>query len=211
MRKIRGVESLVAISVIGISTLSFVAPAYADDIDDSSTIGEADEGIDGGVTDLPGAATPTLPPGMSHPGAEHCDPGWVFVPETNYGRKQHVVGPTLQNDNDTSKTAKSTFTSEATATVGISVSGSAEVSGGVFIAAVKSTYAITLSTSLTAKIGNNISVNTGPHSTTYATYGVWRQKVKGHNYYFYSNCAKGQSTHPTVYGPRTVGWRIWEK
>lgn len=201
----RRLVSAAAVAMIGLTGVWVAAPAHADD--PISITGPSDGGVGPGSTNLP----PLPPPKDSviRPAAPACDPGWIFTPKAQYGNYHSQVGPALYNRNDTSQTANSKFTSEVTGTVGIAVEGSTEVQGGVFIASVKSSYKVSLSASLTAKMGNEISVSVPPRSGVYAAYGVWRLKVTGHNYYLDSICRTRNSTNPVVYGPRYVGWRIW--
>jgi hypothetical protein len=76
------------------------------------------------------------------------------------------------------------------------------------IAKAKSDFGVTLSSSITATLGNSISTIIPPHKTVNAEYGVWRRKFTGTTHYQYSSCAV--SSHAvTAYGPYRVGWYIW--
>jgi hypothetical protein len=69
---------------------------------------------------------------------------------------------------------------------------------------------VDVTATLTAKLGNSISVDTPPRKTTYGRYGVYRLKSYGYNQYTYANCTKGVKKNITIYTPRRTGWAIWE-
>jgi hypothetical protein len=205
MLNVRRFMPIVAAITIGIIGASVSAPAYA--ADDVPTSGPSDGGVGLGVTNLP--ALPAPEGGGMSPSAAICDAAWSFDVLRNYGNVHTQVGPAQYNRNDTGSTASTTFTSQVAGTVGITVTGSTEVNGGIFVASVKSSLNIALTASATVTVGNSITAKVPPRSGVYASYGVWRLKVDGHNYYTRSNCTETNSTNPTVFGPRYVGWRIW--
>jgi hypothetical protein len=120
------------------------------------------------------------------------------------------VGGTLSNYNKTKGTATSTFTSETTGSVTVSLSGTLKTSVTVMVATIESTYNVNLSTTLTAKLGNTISVATPPKVTTNASYGVYRLKHTGKSYTIYSNCNTSAVSTITSYSPYRIGWYLWE-
>ncbi|MEW2275885.1 hypothetical protein GTY41_05395 [Streptomyces sp. SID685] len=133
------------------------------------------------------------------------------APPTGKTKGYHKgVGVEQANHNGTSRTAKSTFTSEVSSTVGVAATGEVKVSLKQVVAEEEVKFGVTLSVSLTAKIGNTISVDTRSHKTTYARYGVFRLKSYGYSQYTYYNRYKGTKKNSTIYTPRRVGWAIWE-
>ncbi|MGW2555480.1 hypothetical protein [Streptomyces sp. NPDC001635] len=146
----------------------------------------------------------------NHPGSEYCDRANVYIP-TSKGKDYHkVVGAPQANHNGTSHAAKSTFTAEVSGTVGVSVSGHLSASVNVMMAKIEAKYDVTLSASLTAKLGNSISASTPAHKTTHANYGVYRLRNTGTSYVIYSNCQTSAKSTVTSYSPHYVGWYIWE-
>ncbi|MFF9157650.1 hypothetical protein ACF1AB_36135 [Streptomyces sp. NPDC014846] len=171
------------------------------------------------VTDVPdidvnkepeGPGEPKPLPG-DMPAAVDCAPAHgVYIP-TKKGRQYHrAVGPKNSNYNGTSRTAKSTFTSEVTGEVGVSVSTKLDVSIGAFLAKVKEKFEVTVSAKITAKMGNSISVDTPSHKTTHAVYGVWRLKTTGTTYWLHANCTNTPHKNVVSYSPYRVGWYLWE-
>ncbi|MEU7562401.1 hypothetical protein [Streptomyces eurythermus] len=155
------------------------------------------------------SAKPPLPGDV--PAGVDCAPAHgVYIP-TKQGRQYHrAVGPPNANYNGTSRTAKSTFTSEVTGEVGVSITGKLETSVGTLIARVKAEYEVTVSAKLTAKLGKSISVDTPSHKTTNAVYGVWRLKHTGKSYWLRGNCTTTPEQTVTSYSPYRVGWYLWE-
>ncbi|MFI0805675.1 hypothetical protein [Streptomyces echinatus] len=171
------------------------------------------------VTDIPadeedkepeGPAEPKPLPG-DIPAAVDCAPAHgVYIP-TKQGRQYHrAVGPGQANYNGTSRTAKSTFTSEVTGEVGVSVSTKLQVSLGTFLAKIRQEFEVTVSAKMTAKLGNSISVDTPSHKTTHAVYGVWRLKHTGKTYWLHANCTTTPVKNVVSYSPYHVGWYLWE-
>ncbi|MFG3287570.1 hypothetical protein ACGF3G_01975 [Streptomyces sp. NPDC048179] len=145
------------------------------------------------------------------PNPADCSPAHgVYVP-TNQGKQYHQgVGPTNSNYNGTSRTAKSTFTSEVTGEVGVAVSGDLETSVNTMLVKIKAKYQVTVSAKLTAKLGNTISVDTPSHKTTHARYGVWRLKHTGKSYVVHQNCSTSPEHTVVSYSPYRIGWYLWE-
>ncbi|MGP4051735.1 hypothetical protein [Streptomyces sp. 2A115] len=141
---------------------------------------------------------------------EVCDRANIYTPQTKGGKYHKGVGPTLSNTNNTSRTAKSTFTSEVSSTVGVSVTAGLTVSVDRLIAKIEAKYEVNLSASLTAKLGNSISVDTPSRTTTNAKYGVYRLKNTGVSYTIYDNCQTSAKKTITSYSPMKVGWYLWE-
>lgn len=151
-------------------------------------------------------------PGDS-PNAVDCTPAHgVYKPLSKDDPKAHHkgVGPVNSNCNGTSRTAKSTFTSEVTGKVGIAISGELETSAGAMLASIKTKWGVTVSPELTAKLGNTISVDTPKHTTTNARYGVYRLKVVGESYMLHQNCTTSPKHEVVSYSPIKVGWYLWE-
>lgn len=145
------------------------------------------------------------------PSAEHCQPKNMYKPTKNHGKSHKGLGATQANQNNTSRTARSWFKAETGGEVKLEISGQVKVSGGVLVAQLENTYGVDLSMSLTAKVGNEIQVDTPPKKTTYGRYGVWRMKNEGVSYYIYSNCRTSAKQTVTSYTPWYVGWNLWEK
>lgn len=166
------------------------------------------------ITDAPEDNTEPEPTGKptppaDWPDAEYCGPGTtnVYTPKTQ-GKKYHKgVGPVLSNYNGTSRTAKSTFTSEVTGEVGVSYTSGLTVGVNVMLAKLEGKFDVNLS----AKLGNTIAVNTPAKKTTNAKYGVYRLKHTGVSYKMYSNCTTSPKKTITSYSPYRVGWYLWEE
>lgn len=142
---------------------------------------------------------------------EQCGPTQaVYTPKTKGAKYHKGVGPTNANYNATSRTARWTFTSEVTGEVGVSVTAGLTPGVDVLIAKIEGKYDVNLSAKLTAKMGNQISVDTPPKTTTNARYGVYRLKNTGTSYKIYSNCKTLSVKTNTSYTPMKVGWALWE-
>lgn len=94
------------------------------------------------------------------------------------------VGVPQSHYNGTSRTARSTFTSQVAGTVGVSFSGKLGVKVSVAIVDIESEFNV--------------------------KYGVYRLKSYGYSQYKYANCTNGTKNNVTIYTPRRVGWYIWE-
>ncbi|MFJ3497246.1 hypothetical protein ACIPPJ_27145 [Streptomyces sp. NPDC086091] len=143
--------------------------------------------------------------------ARPCEPSWSYHATSKNKNYHKGVGAEQANYNGTSRTAKSTFTSDVTATVGIAFTGELKTVASVAIASIEQKFSVNVSASLTARLGNSISVDTPARKTTYARYGVYRLKSYGYNQYTYANCTKGVKKNVTIYTPHRIGWAIWEK
>ncbi|MFF3329519.1 hypothetical protein ACFYWX_08130 [Streptomyces sp. NPDC002888] len=220
-----------ALTVAAVTALAAAAPAaaHADGTDpatDDVVVGTAPPAEpEEDVTDVPEAEVtqppatdpgdiqlpiPTKPKPTDGTDAEYCDRANVYTPKTKGAKYHKGVGATLSNTNNTSRTAKSTFTSEVSGTVGVSVSGGLSVGVDVMIAKIEAKYDVNLSASMTAKLGNSISVDTPSRKTTNAKYGVYRLKNTGTSYIIYSNCQTSAKKTVTSYTPLKVGWYLWE-
>jgi hypothetical protein len=158
--------------------------------------------------DLPLPTKPTKPGDTTN--RPICDRANISPPTTQGSKYHKGDGATLSNTNNTSRTAKSTFTSEVSGTVGVSVTAGLSVSVDAMIAKIEAKYDVTLSASMTAKLGNSISVDTPPRTTTNAKYGVYRLKNTGTSYKIYENCEVSPKKTVTSYTPMKVGWYLWE-
>lgn len=160
---------------------------------------------------MPDEPTYTPPPPKDWPNSEYCGPGHGYYKPSAQGGKYHRgVGPVNSNYNGSSRTARSTFTSEVTGEVGMSVSAGLQVSRDTLLVKIEGKFDVNLSAKLTAKMGNTISVDTPAKRTTNAKYGVYRLKHTGVSYYIYSNCQNSAHKTITSYSPYRVGWYIWE-
>lgn len=169
------------------------------------------------VTEVPDDAVNVEPtytgkpaPG-STPDARDCGQTQFVYKPTKQGRQHHKgVGPTNANYNGTSRTAKSTFTSEVTGEIGVAVSGDLQTSVNTMLIKIKEKFTVTVSAKLTAKLGNTISVDTPSRKTTHARYGVWRLKHTGVGYVIHTNCTVSPEKTVVSYSPYRVGWYLWE-
>ncbi|WDF39452.1 MULTISPECIES: hypothetical protein [unclassified Streptomyces] len=164
---------------------------------------------DGAVDDEPtytGKPTPGDTPNRPDCGA----PEFVYKPKSKNGDYHKGVGPTNSNHNGTSRTARSTFTSEVTGEVGVAIQGELETSVNRMLASIKAKFNVTVTAKLTAKLGNSIAVDTPPHKTTNAKYGVYRLKHTGVSYVIHSNCTTSPEKKVVSYSPWKVGWALWE-
>jgi hypothetical protein len=139
-----------------------------------------------------------------------CDAGWAYTDLTRYANTIATVGPTQSDYNGTGSAASATFSATTSGTISLSASSSAKVSAGVIITNVELTFGISVTTSLTATVGNSITISIPSHKTGYAAYGVWEVVTYGHYYYINSIC---QTTindgYIDTYSPSYVGWRVW--
>ncbi|MYZ37737.1 MULTISPECIES: hypothetical protein [unclassified Streptomyces] len=150
-------------------------------------------------------------PPVDTPQAPYCGPTQrIYTPSTKGATYHKGVGPTNSNYNGTSQTARSTFTSEVTGEVGVSVTAGLSTSVDVMITKIEAKYEVNLSAKITAKLGNTIAVNTPPKKSTHAKYGVYRLKNTGTSYIIYSNCQVTPKKTITSYIPARVGWYLWE-
>ncbi|WP_327246601.1 hypothetical protein [Streptomyces sp. NBC_01320] len=97
-----------------------------------------------------------------------------------------------------------------TGEVGVSVSGDLQTSVNAMLIKIKAKFNVTVSAKLTAKLGNSISVDTPPHKTTHAKYGVYRLKHTGVSYVIHTNCTVSPEKTVVSYSPYRVGWYLWE-
>ncbi|MFG3467578.1 hypothetical protein ACGF5T_35145 [Streptomyces sp. NPDC047853] len=142
--------------------------------------------------------------------ARPCEPGYRYTPTSKDKDYHKGVGAEQANYNGTSRTARSTFTSEVTGKVGISYTDELKVGASVVVAEIEGKFSVNVAVELTAKLGNTIAVNTPSKRTTHARYGVYRLKSYGYNQYVYANCTKGVKKNVTIYTPRRTGWVLWE-
>ncbi|MFJ8847598.1 hypothetical protein ACIRFF_32390 [Streptomyces cyaneofuscatus] len=212
------ISSAVAFSVISGLTAgpAYAATPAASSSEDPVAIGtappaepEESDLIEVSDPDSEQTFKPEKPP-IDTPDADYCSPRNVYKPKTKGARYHVAVGPTNANYNGTSRTAKSTFTSEVTGEVGVTVSAGLSASVSVMVAEIEGKYGVDLSLKLTAKLGNSMSVNTPPKKTTHGRYGVYRLKNTGVSYRLYSNCKTSESKTVTSYTPIEVGWTLWE-
>ncbi|WP_406120523.1 hypothetical protein OHQ89_00735 [Streptomyces canus] len=156
-------------------------------------------------------ALPTDAPTGIAPAGVYCDTaGGVYKPTSLGGKYIHAFGPYQSNYNGTTHSETTTFTAEASGTVGVSLSGSLKISANELIARQEATYGINFSVSLTAKLGNSITAIIPVHKTVNAKYGVWRRRITGTSYILYSNCTRSASSTIISYTPYTVGWYTWQ-
>ncbi|MGW3312099.1 hypothetical protein ACWDG9_36580 [Streptomyces sp. NPDC001073] len=182
-----------------LSTLPPVDPAETD-LTDAPTDPAA-------VTSEP--AVPTDTPSGNAPAGRFCDSGGVYWPTHLGGRYIRAIGAPQSNYNGTSSKESSTFSAEASGTVGISFSGSLKVTLSELVSRQEATFGVNLSASLTAKLGNSVTASIPAHKTLNAKYGVWRRRVTGTSYYVYSNCESSKPSTIVSYTPYTVGWYTW--
>ncbi|WP_369043731.1 hypothetical protein [Streptomyces sp. Midd1] len=178
---------------------------------------EAGDPADTGLVDVPADQVdqdPDIPGDGDGPGNDPhhpvCDYSKIYTPSSKGKNYQKAVGASQANTNKSGHTAKSTFVAESTGTVGVSFSGSLSTSVSVMIAKIETKYDVTLSASLTAKLGNSISVDTPNKKTTHATYGVYRLKATGTSYHINTNCKASPKSTVVSYTPHWVGWYLWQ-
>ncbi|MGW6488184.1 hypothetical protein [Streptomyces sp. NPDC055056] len=196
--------------------LAGAGPAFADDptTDPADTVATAppaqpeETDLTEGAPDVPAAAPSDAADQV--PSSRGCEQGWYYKASSKSKDYHKGVGAEQANHNGTSRTAKSTFTSDVTGTVGIAYTGELNVKGSAAVIEISGKFGVTVSASLTAKLGNAITVDTPARKTTYGRYGVYRLKSYGYSQYTYVNCGKGAKHNVTIYTPHRVGWAIWE-
>jgi hypothetical protein len=150
-------------------------------------------------------------PVVERPDGPYCGPTTrVYTPTSKGGLYHHGIGPTESNYNNTSQTARTTFTAEASGEVGVSVSAGLTASVDVMITKIEAKYGVDLSAKIGVKLGNSIAVNTPPRTRTNGKYGVYRLKNTGVSYIIYSNCTATAKKTVTSYTPLKRGWYLWE-
>jgi hypothetical protein len=203
---------------VAIAVLASAGPALADDPTPtpSETVATAppDQPEESDLTEgAPDTAAPAPSDAANHPDSPDgrgCEQGWYYYPSSKYKDYHKGVGADLANYNGTSRKAHSTFTAEVTGTVGIAFTGELNVKASVAALEISTKFGVTVSASITAKLGDVIGADTPPHKTTYASYGVYRLKSSGYSQYRYVDCGKGSKKNVTIYTPHRVGWAIWE-
>ncbi|MEV6005037.1 hypothetical protein AB0M25_38935 [Streptomyces griseomycini] len=213
MRRTRPIIAVTAL----VLALGSAAPAFATDPEPTEPVQtappaepEESELVDAEpeqVDDLP--SVPVKPP-TDQPDARACEPGYRYHATSKSKDCHKGVGVTQSNYNGTSRTARSTFTSEVAGKVGVSYSGKLGVKVSVAIVDIESEFDVNVSAEMSVSIGNRIAVDTPPKKTTNAKYGVYRLKSYGYSQYKYANCTNGVKNNVTIYTPRRVGWYIWE-
>ncbi|MFG2382107.1 hypothetical protein [Streptomyces avermitilis] len=156
--------------------------------------------------DIPGSGDG---PG-NHPHHPDCEPANIYTPSSKGKDYQKGVGAAQANTNKTGHMATSTFTAEVTGTVGVSISGSLTTSVSIMIAKIETKYDVSLSASLTTKLGNSTTVHTPTNRTTHARYGVYRLKATGTSYRLTAYCQTSPKVTVVSYTPDFVGWYTWE-
>ncbi|MFD8810402.1 hypothetical protein ACFV23_02600 [Streptomyces sp. NPDC059627] len=146
----------------------------------------------------------------NHPGAQRCEVERVYTPTYKGGDHHKGIGAPQANTNNTSHTATSTFTAEVSGTVGVTYTGHLSVSVEAMIGKIEAKWDLSLSASMTTKLGNAMSVPTPAHTTTHASYGVYRVRTQGTSYVITENCKISSKSTVTSYTPHYVGWYIWE-
>ena len=151
------------------------------------------------VTSEPAAPTDT--PGGNAPAGRFCDSGGVYRP-THLGGS--YFGAPQSNYNGTNSKESSTFSAEASGTIGIIFSGSL---GGTLSELASGIHFRRQSAGITDRETGQFGVRYHPaHKTLNAKYGVWRRRVTGAGYYVYSNCESSKPSTIVSYTPYTPGW-----
>jgi hypothetical protein len=167
-----------------------------------------------GLVDVPAGQVgqdPDIPgDGGDGPRRPACNYTRVYTPSSKGKDYIKGVGAAQANTNKTGHTAKSTFTSEVSGTVGVSISGALSVSVEIMITKLEAKFDVSLSASLTARLGNSMVVETPNNRTTHATYGVYRLKTTGTSYHIDTNCRTSPKSTVVSYTPDYVGWYVWE-
>ncbi|GIH28447.1 hypothetical protein Aph01nite_67570 [Acrocarpospora phusangensis] len=134
-----------------------------------------------------------------------CKRGTHTFYVTRYSNNHKAVGPAQSNHNGTSSKATMTFTATVSGTVGFTHNATLTLQAGRVIAEGEVATGVNLSASLTASLGNSVTVTARPRSTVSAKYGVWRKKIIGR----YTICMV-RSQVITGWTPWKVGWYISE-
>ncbi|WP_128642866.1 hypothetical protein [Streptomyces sp. SS] len=173
---------------------------------------EEEEGFESAPSETEELPPTSGKPPADGPSAEYCGPTkHVYKPNANLGKAHAGIGVAQANYNATSRTARSWFKSEVGGEVGVTVSSEVKASASVVVSEVEAKYGVDLSAKVTAKVGNEIQVDTPPKKTTYAKFGVWRMKNTGIAYTIYSNCTTSPKKTGTTFSPWCVGWYLWER
>lgn len=127
----------------------------------------------GGVA--PATAAESTPQGVSSAddtdASARCTAGWRYQPTARTSNTLTKIGPTHSSHNGTGAAATMTLTSTVSGTVSASWTGSANVSGSVKLVSISGTYSINAQASVTATVGNSISITVPAGKTGNGDYG----------------------------------------
>ena len=147
------------------------------------------------------SGTPTVPA---------CEEGWYYDNISIQGYPLAQVGPTYRDYNGTGNNETDTFTATTSGTISLSVSAEVSVNANVIIGSVQAKTGLSVTTSITATVGNQVQMTVPPHKAGYAAYGVFRVETTGHYYFRFMNCVIGTDDgYITTYSPWYVGWNTW--
>lgn len=164
----------------------------------------------GGV--IPAAATEAPPPSAVATNTDvspKCVSGWRYQALQRTSSSLVKIGPTHSSRNGTGSSASMTLTSTVSGTVGAAWTGSTNVSGSVKLASISGTFGINAQASVTATVGNSITITVPAGKTGNGDYGIWKTYVTGKEVYYLNNCTSGASSATNVWAPYRVGWNTW--
>jgi len=141
-----------------------------------------------------------------------CSSGWKWlILEKEYDGKM-LIGATQANFNGTASPAQATFTSTASGTFTATVHGSSNLGIDAKLASASTTFGASFSGSLTASLGNSITITVPPQSWGMAEYGIWTSYVRGEEQYWQgigTVCNITQTNNSWLYAPFRAGWDTW--
>lgn len=141
-----------------------------------------------------------------------CSSGWRWIPLEREVDAKMLVGNTQANFNGTDAPAEMTFTSTVSGTFTASVDGSFEVGMDAKIASASAIFGTTFAASLTASIGNSITITVPAQSWGYGEYGIWNSYIMGEEFYQQGVgqvCNISQQTPAGLLAPFRAGWDTW--
>ncbi len=139
-------------------------------------------------------------------GGGGCQPQYVYDHIADQGRML-VVTDSEQAGNNSGRDATFTLTAERSTTVMVSADTGVEADLGAIVQGVRAHLNVSVSTSVTASIGNTTTITIPPGETGYGDYGVFVQLASGHLYG--PNCGQDYGAHVTSRIPIRAGWCVW--
>ncbi len=127
----------------------------------------------------------------AHP-EDECPSAWHYDIDKSYG-KHWAFQPgheVMSLDNTTDSDGKVVIDHDETKSIGVTLSASAEVQGGIILTSVKATFGVSVTGSVSYTDTAGYEITAAPHKTTYLAAGVRGWKTRGHYYHINGACAE---------------------
>lgn len=136
---------------------------------------------------------------------------WKYRSSSRSSKKLTQFGPVYSHRNRSNNAASMTVTAQVGGTATATFSGSTNVKASAKLAEISGTFGIQASVSLTASMGQSVTMKVGPRKTGYARYGIFSLPVKGTEQRVLAPDCTIQSRPSTTVAPFEVGWETWTK